>query len=265
MLAIIESLPKGGLIVEFKPTRNSPYFVGTSGWTYDHWKGRFYPDNLPKSRWFDYYANQFSSVEVNATFYRTFKDQTYQKWKERSPDGFGYVLKAPRLITHRKFLVEVDELISAFYHSCSLLEEKFELILLQVAPQTPYDLQRLHKSLLAFPDPSKVAVEFRCPEWYNPETLDMLHEVGAAICNVDSPRQTLTDFLTADRAYLRLHGRKHWYSYNYSDDELNEIAFRARDLARRGASKVYIFFNNDFEGFAPANASVIKRLLDKSI
>lgn len=237
------------------------FFIGTSGWTYDHWKGRFYPETMAKSHWFDYYAKQFTSVEINATFYRTFKDQTYQKWRERAPHGFGYVLKAPRLITHRKFLLEVDDLVQAFYHSCSLLEEKFELILLQVAPQTPVDPGRLGKALLAFPDPGKVAVEFRRREWFCQDTLDMLHSIGATICNVDSPQQKITDHLTSNKAYLRLHGRKYWYSYNYSDADLKEIAGIARELAYRGATRVYIFFNNDFDGYAPANALVLKQLL----
>jgi uncharacterized protein YecE (DUF72 family) len=237
------------------------FFIGTSGWTYDHWKGRFYPADLAKSHWFDFYARQFSSVEVNATFYRTFKDQTYLKWKERAPQGFGYVLKAPRLITHRKFLVDVGDLVQTFYHSCSILADKFELILLQIAPQTPYDLDRLNAALRAFPNPGKVAVEFRRSEWLNPDTMNVLKGLGVTLCNVDSPRQPLTEYLTSDKAYLRLHGRKHWYSYNYSDDELVEIASLARSLAKRGAKRVYIFFNNDFEGYAPANAFSLKHLL----
>ncbi len=242
-------------------TREAAFFIGTSGWTYDHWKGRFYPDSLPKSHWFDHYASLFSSVEINATFYRTFKDQTYMKWKERAPIGFGYVLKAPRLITHRKFLLDVGELAKAFYRSCLLLDDKFELILLQVAPQTPYDPERLHQALIAFPNPTRVAVEFRRQEWYSQEILSMLKSTGATICNVDSPRQSITNHLTSDKAYLRLHGRNHWYSYNYSENELEELAKLARDLASRGAEKVYIFFNNDFEGYAPANALAIQRLL----
>lgn len=237
------------------------YFIGTSGWTYEHWKGRFYPADLPQKRWFEYYASQFSAVEVNATFYRTFKDQTYHNWRQRAPESFGYVLKAPRLITHRKYLVDVEQDIEKFYQSCALLEDKFELILLQVAPNMSYDLERLHKALRAFPDPGKVAVEFRRAEWLNPDTMSLLKEMGATICNVDSPRQKLDDALTSRRAYLRLHGRKHWYSYNYSDEELGEIAALARKLARRGAERVYIFFNNDFEGYAPANARIIQQLL----
>ena len=245
--------------------QNQPvFFIGTSGWTYDHWKGCFYPENLAQKLWFDYYASHFSAVEVNATFYRTFENQTYQQWRQHAPQGFGYVLKAPRLITHRKCLVDVEEDIKVFYQSCDLLQEKFEMILLQVAPNIPADLRRLQKALLAFPDPARVAVEFRRPEWLNQTTMDLLEDVGATICNVDSPQHTLTDLLTSDRAYLRLHGRKHWYSYNYSNNELREIANLARELGKRGAKRIYIFFNNDYEGFAPANAMVLIKLLSES-
>jgi uncharacterized protein YecE (DUF72 family) len=238
------------------------FFIGTSGWTYDDWKGRFYPEDLPKKRWFEHYASQFSSVEVNATFYRTFKDETYHKWRERAPQHFGYVLKAPRLITHRKFLLDVEGDIQAFYSSCGLLEEKFEMILLQVAPNMPVEIERLHHALLAFPDPHKVAVEFRRPEWYTAETMDMLRQVGATICNVDSPQHTLTDHTTSNRAYLRLHGRLSWYAYNYSDEELRGVTLCTHELTRRGVDRVYIFFNNDYNANAPSNALVLRHFLD---
>ena len=236
-------------------------FIGTSGWTYDHWRGSFYPETLAKSHWFDYYPSCFPAVEINATFYRAFKDQTYLNWRERAPQGFGYVLKAPKTITHRKYLVDTEEEIKAFYRSVSLLEDRFEMILLQVAPGTPYDLERLQKALIAFPDPTRVAVEFRHPDWLTQETERLLHAVGATFCIVDSPRQKLLKILTSDRAYLRLHRRKHWYSYNYSNDEIKDIADTARELASRGANRVYIFFNNDFEGYAPANALALLSLL----
>ncbi len=243
------------------PPSQPRYFIGTSGWTYDHWAGCFYPEGLARSRWFDYYASFFSAVEINATFYRAFKEQTYQSWKTRAPQGFGYVLKAPKTITHRKLLVDVGEEIQTFCRSCALLEDRFEMILLQVAPGTPYDLDRLEQALLAFHDPRRVAVEFRRAEWWSAKTLSLLRSVGATFCNVDSPRHELTDILTSERAYLRLHGRRRWYSDNYTDDELEGIARLARDLAKRGANRVYIFFNNDFEGYAPANALTLMKLL----
>jgi len=130
-----------------------------------------------------------------------------------------------------------------------------------VAPNMNVDLERLRKALQAFPDPTRVAVEFRRSEWLNPATMSTLNAVGATICNVDSPRQRISDMLTSRRAYLRLHGRQQWYSYNYSAEELKEIAQLARSLAEHGAERVYIFFNNDFEGFAPANARFLQGLL----
>jgi uncharacterized protein YecE (DUF72 family) len=244
-----------------KISSRATFFVGTSGWTYDHWKGCFYPEGLPKSRWFDHYASRFSAVEINATFYRAFKDQTYLKWRERAPQGFGYVLKAPKNITHRKYLVDVEADLQVFCQSAALLEDRLEMILLQVAPGTPFDLERLQKALLAFSEPTRVAVEFRNPHWFTEEVEGLLKTVGATFCNPDSPRQKLTNILTSNRAYLRLHGRKHWYSYNYSRDELVEIAGLAREMAHRGANRVYIFFNNDFEGNAPANALALLDLL----
>ena len=234
------------------------YHIGTSGWTYDDWKGRFYPEGLARSRWFEYYASQFSTVEVNATFYRAFKDDTYLGWKNKAPKDFRYVLKAPRTITHQKLLVDVEEDIQNFIRSGRLLNDLLGLILLQLAPDTPYDLNLFKKALLAFPDPSIVAVEFRDPEWIS-ETL--LRDLGVTFCNADSPAQKLTQVLTSKRAYLRMHGRRKWYSDFYNDDELAEIADIARDLARRGASEVYVFFNNDYFANACANAKSLMKIL----
>ncbi len=238
------------------------FLVGTSGWTYDHWKGNFYPADLAKNRWFEHYATIFSTVEVNATFYRTFQDTTYQKWYDKAPADFSYVLKAPKPVTHYKHLIDAEDEIQAFWRSANLLGDKFGLILLQVAPDTPYDLERLEKALRAFSDPGRVAVEFRNDQWYNEEVRGLLTRLGAVFCDADSPRSHLRGWVTSQTAYIRLHGRRHWYSYNYSDAELADIAERARNMAGEGASCVYIFFNNDFEGYAPVNAQVLKKMLD---
>jgi uncharacterized protein YecE (DUF72 family) len=239
----------------------SKFRIGTSGWTYEHWKGSFYPDKLPKSHWFEYYTTLFDAVEINATFYGTFKDQTYHSWYNRSPEGFKFVLKAPRLITHRKYLVDCDELIKTFWRSASLLEDKLGLILLQIAPDMPFDLPLLKQSIQAFGNPSQIAVEFRHNQWNNDETKNMLQNIGAVYCNADSPRSQLNDWLTSDNAYLRLHGRKRWYSYDYSEEELQEIAGLAHRLTDKGARTVFIFFNNDFESYAPKNALRLKETL----
>lgn len=237
-------------------------FVGTSGWTYDHWRGTFYPDDLAKASWFSYYADQFNSVEINATFYRKFKDQTYTNWRNKAPEGFRYVLKAPRLITHRKYLQDVADDIKAFDHSARILKDKLGLILLQLAPGTPYDLQRLRTAITAFDDPHKIAVEFRHKQWITQDTVLLLRELGATYCNPDSPRCDLTELVTSHVGYLRLHGRKHWYAHDYSMQELCEIANTIERMAACGLEDIYIFFNNDFEGFAPKNALMLKYIIE---
>ncbi len=237
------------------------YHIGTSGWTYPHWKGIFYPPRLPRSRWLDYYASQFNTVEVNATFYRFFSDQTYLSWRERAPEAFLYSLKTPRLITHEKLLVESGQDIQAFCRSASLLADKLGLILLQVSPAAPYDLNRLENTLVAFDLPGKTAVEFRRAEWLTPEVRKLLECYQAIFVNVDSPDTQLTDWLTTDTAYLRLHGRRRWYSADYSTPELEGIAEIARGAVERGARQVYIYFNNDVGGYAPKNAIVLKNML----
>ncbi len=242
-------------------TVQSVFHIGTSGWNYPHWVGVFYPVKTPKARWFEYYATQFTTVEVNATFYRRFQDSTYEKWRSRAPKSFRYVLKAPKIITHRKYLVGANEEISEFSRSASLLQDRFGLILLQLAPITPYEPERLRNALCAFPQPECVAVEFRHARWLTEETRSLLSELRAPFCAVDSPRMKLLDWVTSDTGYIRLHGRKKWYSHNYSRGELKEVAGLAQSMRKGGAAQVYIFFNNDFDGHAPRNAQTLMELL----
>lgn len=242
-------------------TISPQFYIGTSGWSYPHWRGLFYPEELPQSRWFEFYAEKFPTVEVNATFYRFFKDETYHKWRDKAPEGFRYVLKAPRLITHRKYLQNVAQDIRSFWRSATLLQEKLGVILLQLAPGTPYEPERLRTALLAFEQPERVAVEFRHKRWFTEETRALLQEVGAIFCTADSPRTDLMDWVTSRTAYIRLHGRTRWYTHDYSARELREIADLALKMSRQGAKTLYIFFNNDFEGHAPKNALTLREIL----
>jgi len=243
--------------------KNIRYFVGTSGWSYNHWKKLFYPEEWPKSRWFEYYCQIFTTVEINATFYGTFRDETYEKWYRNSPPEFTYVLKAPKLITHRKYLSNVNDDIKKFDTSAAILKNKYGMILLQLAPAMPYEPERLKKALLAFANPSKVAVEFRHKKWLTGETKAVLAETGSAFCIVDSPQLPLLDWLTSKNAYIRCHGRSSMYAYDYPDQDLTEIAELASQLKSNGADKVYIFFNNDYNGYAPKNALTLIDLLQQ--
>ena len=236
--------------------------IGTSGWTYDHWKGPFYPEKTPRSKWLEYYAGQFPTVEVNSTFYRPFTDKNYLDWSKRVPPDFMYVLKAPRTITHEKYLEGVEDQIRTFWRSALLLEEHFGMILLQVAPGTPYDLERLRTALLNFGDPKKIALEFRDDIWYSAETRSMLSEVGASFCCINSPRNQLLDWVTSETAYIRLHGRVNWYAHDYNEEELKQVKETAGRMAEQGAKTIYIFFNNDYQCHAPINARALEALFD---
>jgi uncharacterized protein YecE (DUF72 family) len=238
------------------------FHVGTSGWSYDDWADIFYPPGLSKTHWFEYYASHFACVEINATFYHRFKDKTYEKWQQQAPEGFLYVIKASRWITHRKFLLDARVEIEECYRSASLLRDHFGLILLQLHPKTPYDPPRLRAALQSFKNVGKVAAEFRNKIWYNNEIRSMLEDLGAVFCASDAPRLPLIDWVTSEKAYIRMHGRTGWYRYNYSRDELAQIADMAQKMTTQGAREVYIFFNNDYQGNAIQNAGTLETLLE---
>lgn len=245
---------------ESSPKIEAGYRIGTSGWIYPHWKGTFYSADLPQRRWFEHYCTHFDTVEVNATFYRWFKPEAFDHWYEQAPPGFVYVLKVPSTITHRKRLINVADLIRDFCRRASRLRDRLGLLLLQLPARIRYDPQRLHQTLLAFDDPHRVAVEFRSREWHCEEIRRLLAEIGAIYCAVDSPEERPREWVTSEKAYIRLHGRGGWYASNYGENELQEIADIACRMRSQGAHEVYIFFNNDYQGFAPANARRLKEL-----
>lgn len=239
------------------------FFIGTSGWNYPDWRGNFYPKDLPQSRWLEYYTTHFKALEINATFYRTFKDQTYQNWSVRAPSGFRFVLKALRSITHVKHLLDTADEIQAFDRSAHLLAEKLGLILLQVAPGTPYDPERLKNALSAFSHPSKIAVEFRHQAWLTEEVYRLLQDFGAVWVNSEYPGHPLSDRLVSEIGYLRLHGRTRWYDHDYTVEELEGIAETAERMVKYGAKAVYLFFNNTTGGHAARNALQLQEKLPK--
>lgn len=236
-------------------------FIGTSGWTYDAWKGTFYPQKLAKNKWFGYYTEKFQCVEINATYYRGFKESTYHKWYQRSPAHFQYVLKAPQAITHRKFLKNCGLIIERFVSSALILEEKLGGILLQLHPNTQYNPGLLNEVLQQFNLPGKIDVEFRDEKWFTKEVKHVLQENKAATVNCQSPKFTKLDWITHEIAYFRFHGRNEWYKHDYSDKELNEFAEIIKKLPEQGVKQVFVFFNNDYDAHAPKNALKLMRLL----
>lgn len=235
--------------------------IGTSGWSYDAWDTEFYPDDLPKTKWFKHYSDNFDTVEMNATFYRGFTNKTFVKWYNEAPENFLYVFKANRIITHRKYLKNVDENVKRFCDSVKQVNEKLGLILLQLHPNTSYDPALLKKALMSFGDPSIVAVEFRDEHWFNDDIYAVLRETNSIFCNIDSPKFREFDVITSNKAYFRYHGRSDWYKHNYSEKELHEFAENMDKAACKGANDIYGFFNNDADAHAPHNALKLKEII----
>ena len=234
------------------------YYIGTSGWHYDHWRERFYPENLPKSGWLDFYSKQFSTVELNNSFYRLPSENAFSNWKESTPEGFVFSVKVSRFITHVKRLKDSAEPVENFVSRARLLERKLGPLLYQLPQNMKPDLSRLESFLKLLPKDCHNVFEFRESSWLDVSTFELLRRYGAGFCIYDMPELTTPVTATADFAYVRFHGSRSLYSSSYSDEELQEWAKKISGL---GVSRAYIYFNNDAEAFAVRNAQTLKRIL----
>lgn len=237
------------------------YFIGTAGWNYPDWRGIFYPKHLPQKKWLAFYQDNFSIVEINATFYRFFKKEIFIKWRLAAEKNFKYIIKVNRNITHIKRLKNCKRLIKQFCQDVALLEDKLALILLQLPPSMPYDINRLKIALLQFDDPTKLVVEFRHKKWLTEETKNLLTSIGCTFCIADSPATKMVSWVTSQKAYIRLHGRTKWFNYKYSYLQLKNIINFAKHLPEQGAKKVYILLNNDYYAYAVQNARYLQKFL----
>jgi uncharacterized protein YecE (DUF72 family) len=245
--------------VERRPIR-----IGCSGWNYAHWRnGVFYPPRLAQRRWLDFYAERFDTVEVNATFYRLPRRSTVANWVEQSPPGFLFSVKASRYLTHVKRLDDLGPGLERFYACIEPLLESPKLgpILWQLPPNFARDDERLGAALDRLPPGHRHCFEFRHESWFAEETYAALREHGVALVIGDRPEVHAfqTHELTADWTFVRFHAGTRGLRGNYSDRELDRWAARFADWSQR--ADVYAYFNNDWEGFAPANALGLMRKL----
>ncbi len=237
-------------------------YVGCSGFTYPHWRGAFYPEKLPQGRWFDCYSSIFSSVELNVTFYRLLKPQTFEGWRRKSPAGFVFSVKGSRFITHVKRLLDPEAPLERFFDGVLHLEEKLGAVLWQLPPGFGRDTERLGRFLAALARyPVRNALEFRDESWCVEEVADLCRERGAALCMADWPPFINELPLTADFVYIRRHGRGGGYASRYSPAELGHDALRIRHYLE-GGRNIHIYFNNDAHAFAPANARELISILE---
>ncbi|MFZ6017943.1 MAG: DUF72 domain-containing protein [Nitrospirota bacterium] len=237
--------------------------IGCSGFLYDEWRGNFYPENLSRTHWLEYYCTKFSTVELNVTFYRLPERETFAKWYSSTPEGFTFSLKGSRFITHVKKLKDCAEPIEAFFSRAAVLKEKLGVILWQLPPGFEMDLERLKHFLEAIrPYQARNTFEFRNKTWINKKVIDLLEKENATFCMADWPEFLDKLPLTADFVYIRRHGEGGSYATSYSAESLTKDAKRIRAYLRQKKS-VFIYFNNDAKGYAPQNAVELIRLTGK--
>jgi uncharacterized protein YecE (DUF72 family) len=237
--------------------------IGTSGWVYGDWRGRFYPKGTPQRRWLEFYAQHFDTVELNATTYRLPKEHQVRAWCQSVPANFVYTVKLSRLITHRKTLPSrVDEFIENYMHRVDCFESgKVAQILVQFPPYLERDDAHLRAFLDKLPRHHRYVVEFRHASWHVPAIEAILRERGVALCIHDYPGLKVPDSVTTpELAYVRLHGYEGLYVGSYPRRSLEHWARRIRSLSRQ-ANDVFVYFNNDTAAVAPHDAAVLRDLL----
>jgi uncharacterized protein YecE (DUF72 family) len=246
--------PIAGILPEVDEIR-----IGCSGWNYRDWRERVYPPRLPARRWLAHYATLFDTVEVNSTFYRLAKPRAVASWVADTPDDFVFAVKASQYLTHMKRLRDIEVGIGRFYDAIAPLaaSPKMGPVLWQLPERMERDVDVLAGALDALP-PGRHCFEFRHPSWFCEPVLELLRWHGVALAIGDHPARPWQPWVrTADWAFVRFHFGARGRRGNYSESELREAAGRVLGLG----GPAWVYFNNDWEGFAVRNALRLRRLV----
>ncbi len=228
-------------------------WVGTSGFYYEHWRAVLYPQDLPKSRFFEFYCREFATVELNSTFYHLPRLKTTEHWFDKSPEDFLFSLKAYRAITHYRKLRDCEGELYRYLHLIKPLKPKLGAVLFQLPPSLHMDRGLLEDFLKILPPGYRFAMEFRHDSWLCDDIYNLLKSYNVALCINDFGRREMQMELTADFGYIRLHGPTGRYGGSYSEEELAEWAERIGS-AMESLKSMFVYFNNDFGGYAVKNA-----------
>ncbi len=252
------------------PKKRGALLLGTQGFSFDDWVGPFYPAGTPKRAFLESYAEQFPSVEIDATFYGTPRAQVVQGWRDRTPDGFRFAAKFPKLITHEKKLEGAEGDAEAFVGTMQALGEKLAVLTLQFAYDFTPDLtERLEGFLQALPPGPRYAVEVRNRKWLSSGLGEMLSQLNVALVLQDLHYMPRLDWITADFTVIRWLGRrKDIEAFDRIQIDRSEVlekwAERVSKFLDDGVD-VYGYFNNHFAGHSPASARQLADLLDHDL
>jgi len=234
--------------------------IGTSGWHYKHWRGPFYPEKLPATKWLDYYTRHFDTVELNNTFYRLPLESGLDIWRESTPKGFCFAAKGSRFLTHMKKLKDPEAGVGKFFERVDRLGKKLGPIVFQLPPWWEVNAERLEGFLDALPPRHRYAFELRNPTWHTPEIYRILRRHNAAFCIFEIAGFHSPCEVTANWTYIRLHGPGGAYQGSYPEATLQRWAERI-GAWRTELRAVYIYFDNDQAAYAVENALELKRLV----
>lgn len=238
--------------------------VGTSGWQYSHWRGRFYPSGVPQARWLEHYSARFATVEVNNSFYRLPEIKTFEDWRNRTPNDFVMAVKASRYITHIKRLRGPAEPVKRLVERSRGLGAKLGPVLLQLPPNLPVDLPALEEVLDQFPEDVRVAVEPRHRSWFETDdTQSVLSRHRAALCLSDSPESRTPYWRTASWGYVRFHAGRARPAPCYGRTALRTWAERLAEMWPESAT-IYAYFNNDELGCAIRDARIFSLAVERA-
>jgi uncharacterized protein YecE (DUF72 family) len=237
--------------------RRVTFRVGCSGWQYRHWRGDFYPVDLPQSEWLEYYVRHFDTVEVNNSFYRLPDKGVFAQWRERTPARFVFAVKASRFLTHMKKLNDPRGPVRRLFSRARELRTKLGPVLYQLPRQLPKNLERLEAFLAVLPRGIKHTIEFRDPSWYHEDIFRALRARNVALCLHDMPGSAPPRIVTATFVYVRFHGATGKYAGAYAQDDLAGWA----DWLVASRRPAFAYFNNDVGGHAPRDAKQLRILL----
>jgi uncharacterized protein YecE (DUF72 family) len=242
--------------------------IGTSGWSYKHWSGLFYPESVKPARYLEHYVTAFDCVELNASFYRTPGIKTVQGWARRTPASFRFCAKMSRFITHQKRLLNAAESLDRFLAVFDPLRDRLGPFLVQLPPSLRFNLSIADPFLNLLSSRRNIgefALEARHDSWFTPESLSLLRHYGiASVIAYSGGRFSGAEVLTNHIVYLRFHGPDGHYHSSYTTDALSTYARKITGWLVEGRN-VWAFFNNDFNGHAVRNAQELKGLIDLEI
>ncbi len=237
--------------------------IGTSGFYYDHWIGRCYPENISKRDLLPFFAQHFKTVEINSTFYHLPRRTTIEHWLETTPDDFIFTLKANRSITHRRRLDAVLREVTLFIHLIKPLKKKLGVILLQLPPYLKLDIGLLDAFISQLPRGYKYAIEFRDASWMDDVVFELMALHGIGLCINDFAQRQTPWIATAPFVYIRMHGPLGSYRGKYDRQQLTALCETINGFVKEGR-EVFCYFNNDMEGFAWQNAQELIELCRSS-